>query len=251
MSRAGLCSVTFRSLPIKRITEIAKSCGLSCIEFGGDVHVPQGDTDTAKAAASLTADAGLFAPSYGSYYRCDGSDFLPVSESARLLGADVIRVWAGQKDSAEFSDDEFASLVKSVRAAADIAKCNGQTVAFEYHYGTYCDRAESVIKLIDSVERDNVKSYWQPMYWNSYKSDRERVDADLKSIRAISRYIANVHVYNWRAFDRFPLEESKAEWREYLSALPKSGKLYLEFVKDDSIEQFKRDAATLIELIEN
>lgn len=248
MSRAGVCSVTFRAFSKERIIEIAKSSGLSCIEWGGDVHVPHGDVERAKSAAEKTAAAGLTAPSYGSYYKCDESDFTPVSKSALALGASVIRVWAGSKGSAECDGDDLSRLIKSVRAAADAAKINGQTLAFEYHYGTFCDSADSVNRLIDSAERDNIRSYWQPMYWNEYKSERERIDKNLCSIRALFDRIENVHVYNWRSFDRYALKDGAAEWREYILALPKSGNLYLEFTKDDSEEQFKSDAAALLEL---
>ena len=41
--RAGLCSITFRSLDVATIIDLAVSAGLDGIEWGADVHVPVGD----------------------------------------------------------------------------------------------------------------------------------------------------------------------------------------------------------------
>ncbi len=46
--RAGLCSVTFRALPPERIVALAAAAGLDVIEWGGDVHVPPGRSDTRR-----------------------------------------------------------------------------------------------------------------------------------------------------------------------------------------------------------
>ncbi len=44
--RAGLVSVTFRQLSPEEIVRVAREAGLTVIEWGGDVHVPPGDSTT-------------------------------------------------------------------------------------------------------------------------------------------------------------------------------------------------------------
>ena len=86
MFAAGLVSVSFREERPESILREASAAGLSGIEWGGDVHVPPGDLDTARSVARLTAGAGLQVFAYGSYYRLGmsanpASDFLPVLDT--------------------------------------------------------------------------------------------------------------------------------------------------------------------------
>ncbi len=85
--------------------ELARRAGLAGIEWGGDVHVKPGDEAEALRVGSLTRNAGLQVSSYGSYFRLCAQEepetaFAPVLASARALGAPLIRVWAGERDSA-------------------------------------------------------------------------------------------------------------------------------------------------------
>lgn len=102
--KTGLCSITFRQFDISRIVDLTRDAGLDAIEWGGDIHVPPGDTATAGKARELTASAGLEVSSYGSYYQiidAQGAeqDFAPVLESALALGTDTIRIWPGTMPS--------------------------------------------------------------------------------------------------------------------------------------------------------
>ncbi len=94
----GLVSVSFRALSPREITGACLEAQVRGIEWGGDVHVPPGDLENARAVGQMTRDAGLQVAAYGSYFRCDGSDFEPVLETALAVGAPLIRVWAGTVD---------------------------------------------------------------------------------------------------------------------------------------------------------
>ncbi|NBB78352.1 MAG: sugar phosphate isomerase/epimerase, partial [Verrucomicrobia bacterium] len=71
MLHTGLCSVTFRKHATDELIDLARKGGIEGIEWGGDVHVPPGDLENARAVGEKTAAAGLSVCSYGSYYRCD------------------------------------------------------------------------------------------------------------------------------------------------------------------------------------
>ncbi len=98
----GLVSVTFRQLSVQDIVNLTARAGLDAIEWGGDVHVPHGDLNAARAARIATEHAGLRVAAYGSYYRAGHADtgpFEDVLASAVELGAPCIRIWAGRQGS--------------------------------------------------------------------------------------------------------------------------------------------------------
>ena len=249
MKTAGLCSVTFRNLSAEEIISLAKKNALACIEWGGDIHVPPEDLANAERVGRLTRESGISTLSYGSYFKCGkGEDFDAVSRCAKALGANIIRVWSGTKSSKDCSEREYKELVNTVRECARIAASRLQTVAFEYHGGTYTDTPESALKLLKDIGQESVKCYWQPAYWFDAESQEEIVKENLRAVKLLKEHIVGVHVYQWvNGYERRALIEGQTEWAEYLKLT--GAKYYdLEFVKDDSKEQFISDAKLLTAL---
>src|SRR5580658_9140837 len=107
----GLVSITFRALSPSQIIERMVQAQLSHVEWGGDIHVPAGDIARAGEVRRWTEEAGLQCAAYGSYYRLgvagEGTpDFQRVLDSAIALGVPTIRVWAGNKGSADTTEEE-------------------------------------------------------------------------------------------------------------------------------------------------
>lgn len=70
----------------------------------------------------LVRDAGLTVSSYSSYYRLGaGQDFAPYLAAACALGAPVIRIWAGTKESAAVDGDTFAAWAAEAKAISRMA----------------------------------------------------------------------------------------------------------------------------------
>jgi len=63
----GLCSVTLRAESIATVADVAASCELHAIEWGGDIHVPPGDLIAARRARTASDNAGIHMLTYGSY----------------------------------------------------------------------------------------------------------------------------------------------------------------------------------------
>ena len=249
MKKIGLCSVTFRGKSSEEIIALSVKNGLNCIEWGGDIHAPHGDLQKVAYVGEATRKNGLDC-SYGSYFRCDSlENFKPVSAAAKALGASVIRIWAGEKDSEKFSDEEFEKLVQTVSECADYCAKYGQKIAFEYHYGTFCNNPEAVNKLLDAVNKENVGTYWQPAYWLGDMGDSERIEKNLAAIELIKDRLVNVHVYHWRGFERFPLAAGADEWALYFKHIPSHCNCLLEFTKDDEVQNFEEDIKTLKNLV--
>ncbi len=124
MIRPGLVSITFRKLTPQDVVQLAARAGLEGIEWGGDIHVPHGDVAIARQTGKITRDAGLEVAAYGSYYRLgtdDGPLFPAVLDSAVALGADKIRVWAG--NASADADEAFHKLKAIYKAAGAENNC--------------------------------------------------------------------------------------------------------------------------------
>jgi 3-dehydroshikimate dehydratase len=225
----GLVSVTFRQLSPAEIVALTVDAGLAAIEWGGDVHVPVGDFRAAREVAARCADNGIAIEAFGSYYRAEG-DFGPVLATALALGAPRIRVWAGSS-----SDADRATVADNLRAVAVLARGEGVEIAVEHHANTLTETLDSALALYEEVPE--LAAYWQPPIGST-------TDEALAAVPALDPVA--VHVFSW-ADDgtRLPLAARDDLWRPVLAALPADRHALLEFVRDDSPEAFRQDAATL------
>lgn len=244
---AGLCSVTLRDHSPASVLRVAAAAGLDAVEWGGDVHVPPGDTATAAAVAAATADAGLRVASYGSYHRAlDPTGFDDVLVCALALGAPRIRVWAGDVGSARATraerDRVVAGCADAVRRAGDA----GVEIGLERHGGTLTDTPASTAELLaavdDAVGAATLTTYWQPP-----------VDAPddeaLAGLSALLDRVSTVHVFSWwPGSERNPLASREALWGRVFELLATTGRDHdalLEFVPDDDPRHLPDEAATL------
>lgn len=244
----GLLSVTFRSRSPREIVTWASQSGLAGIEWGGDLHVPPGDVARAQEVRRLTEDAGLAVSALGSYYRAGpaargGPSFAAVLESACVLGAPCIRVWAGNQGSAETAAVVRAEIVDDLRAIAEQAARSGVGVATEWHAGTLTDTTESTLSLLRAVDHPNLGTFWQPRIG-------EAVEKSVADLRAVACWLRAVHVFHWRTVqDRRPLAEGAELWRAFLAEIHASAPAVrfasLEFLPAETFEDLNRDAATL------
>ena len=247
--QTGLTSITFRQLTVDEIIDLAVRSGLDGIEWGGDVHVPPASPELAAQVADKCRRAGLAVLSYGSYYRCDDVEaFKGVLETAKALGAPVIRVWAGNADSEHTDEAAFEALVQNIRACAAMAAEEGLTVAFEYHRRTMTQTREGALRLLSALPEENIKTYWQPNPDISFEEQ-------LREIDAVAPRLAHLHVFAWEEGNvRFPLAHSAEKWKAYFdhaAAAPGNRAATLEFVLDDAPEQCVEDAKTLIALVKS
>lgn len=250
MMKSGLVSVSFRKETPCRIVEAAKAAGLDGIEWGGDVHVPAGENKTALEVGRLTREAGLAVTSYGSYYRVGcaepGQDFERVLETAKALGATLIRVWAGNWASRDVTEENWRAFLADARRIGALAQAAGVRVSFECHPGTLTDDVQSSMKIMKELEQSALSLYWQP---NQFRGPAYNQAA----ARTLAPFVTNLHVFNWNASCRFPLADGENVWRKYLEAFRGDGKEYfclLEFMPDDRMESLAAEAAVLKKWLE-
>ncbi|MFP4385138.1 MAG: sugar phosphate isomerase/epimerase family protein [Spirochaetia bacterium] len=251
MIQPGLVSVTFRKLPVKEIIDLCVKARINGIEWGGDVHVPHGDTKKAETVKKMCDDAGLTICSYGSYYNFDKTDlpFEAVLETAVYLGAPVIRIWAGTKGSDEASEAYRKRIARESRQAAELAGKENIILGYEFHRKSLTDTAESARHLLqDEASHHDIGTYWQPPVPESFEERKA-------GLKLILDKLLWLHVFSWvpGTTERRPLASGADEWRSYFGIVREGGGSHwalLEFVKDDSPEMFLKDAAVLKNLLE-
>jgi len=250
MLKTGLVSISFRKLKPEEIIPLVVKGKLHEIEWGGDIHVPHGDLYQAKKVAKMTEEGGLSVACYGSYYRAGSQreeqpSQQEVLETAQALGAPMIRIWAGDKSSAEMNLSEREHIAQEIRNLTEAADRQGIKISLEYHEHTLTDTDETTDWLLREVNHPALSTLWQP---------RNGVPTE-QNVLAIQRFlprISNLHVFHWQEQDgrkiRQPLAEGKTVWMQYLklvSTHSETPSLLLEFVAHDSEEQFLLDAKTL------
>ena len=247
----GLVSVTYRPMTPAQIISAAREAGLSAIEWGGDIHVPHGDTGRAAVTGGMTRGAGLMPISYGTYYYTGtyGDDYMhkfrKCLECADILGAPNLRLWAGKKNSEDVGADERAAMVTELRACARAAAGRGKTISFEYHGNSLTNRAPSAVRLIEEIAEPNVSLYWQPNQFVSFEQN-------IENLKLVLPYVSNVHVFAWLGRDRFLLSEHADMWHAYMDILASTGRehgMLLEFVPGDDSAKLPTEAATLLSWI--
>ena len=243
MFKTAVTSVSFRSNTAYEIIKAAKESRLDAIEWGSDVHAPCNNPSVLKEINKMCREEGILISSYGSYYRIGKDrpeDIEPYLEAANLLGTDCIRVWCGEKGSAEIGSDGLSALADQGRKTAEIAEKAGIQLCLECHPFTLTDDYEVSRRYISEVGSPFLRMYWQP---NQFKSEEYNV----KSASALAEITRNIHVFHWDSeYKKYPLKEGTEIWKKYLSCFGGDHTLILEFMHDDRIESLKETAATLI-----
>lgn len=237
----GLVSVSFRKHTPEEILQATCAAGLSCIEWGSDVHAPCRDIATLQSLAALQAQYGVDCASYGTYFRLTEDpieDLLPYVHAAKILGTDILRLWCGRKSGKDMTNEERGALLDVCRRAARVAEENGVTLCLECHRKTFTEHPEDAVWLMQAVGSTRFQMYWQPFQWQNARQN-------LENAKQIAPYAKHVHVFNWHHDQKLPLSDATAEWQAYLSALPTPRTLLLEFMPNGRLEELEAEAHAL------
>lgn len=247
--RLGLVSISFRQHTPREIMEAVKQAGLTCIEWGSDVHAPCRDMEKIQQIADLQTEYGITCSSYGTYFRLGETPIEELTDyvaAAQVLGTSVIRLWCGKKNGADMTKEELSALLADCRKAVEIAEKHGVIFCMESHHGTLTERMEDSLMLMKEINSSRFRLYWQPFQW----LDAEK---NLLIAQNLASYIELVHVFQWKAPKlnptRFSLYEGIDEWRTYLKAIPVPRTLLLEFMPDDQLSTLSTEAEALRTII--
>ncbi len=243
----GITSLTLKQLSVEAVAQVVSSARLNGIEWGvGDNHVILGVKNRADEILQAYDKYGLSVFSLGSYcYLNDKEECALTVETAKLINAPIIRVWAGRIGSATCDEENYASLVEHARYMADLAAASGITLGFEYHRNSLTDTAESAIDFIKNIDRENVRLYWQP-------TSRLTFEENLRDFNMVKPYLCgNIHFQNYSREKGYePFANVKDSIKGYFEDVKSEDwNIMIEFVKDSLPENVCADAATLIELL--
>ncbi len=250
----GMVSATFREKSVEEILILCRKGGLRAVEWSENAHVMPGDPEGAAALYEKTKEAGLIVAAYGSYYRLGEYEnpretFQASLQSAKALHAPLIRIWAGTKPSHEVDEKRREELAEEARLICSMAAEEGIKVALEWHKNTLTDTNESASRFLEEVSHDNLYCLWQPTV--ALNMEEREAGLDLLRSHEYGDRLLNLHIYYWLDGVRRPLAEGMGEWERYLDHVDLSADRFglLEFVMDNTEEQFLADAKTLHELL--
>lgn len=238
MDRYGLVSVSFRGLSPEDILREMKKAELSFVEWGSDVHAPKDDKTRLFEISEMQKEYGISTSSYGSYFRLGESDFSELEGyivAAKALGTDVIRIW---------TSNNRVRLFQEVKMAARVAEEYGVTLSTECHMGTFTEKSEDTLALIEEAGSRRFTTYWQPFQTKS-------TEENLIYAKRVSSFTTHLHVFNWKGDRKFSLSEGVDEWKKYLGEFKAPRTLLLEFMPSDSIEELKTEADILKKIAES
>ena len=241
----GLVSVSFRQNSPKEIIEAVRSAGLSCIEWGSDVHAPCKDTLRLYEIARLQEEYRIKCSSYGTYFRLGET---PISEldryieASKILGTDILRLWCGKSSGADMTEGEREELLLVCRQAAEIAAFKDVTLCLECHKRTFTEHPDDAVWLMRSVNSRHFRMYWQPFQW-------QEAHENVENARRIAPYCEHIHVFNWKGEQKLPLADAACEWRKYLGEFSSPRTLLLEFMPNGTLGELSGEADALRSII--
>lgn len=218
-----------------------KAARLTVIEWGSDVHCPP---EKAEEIAELQKQFGIECSSYGTYFKIGVTPIEELNKyivAAKTLGTNVLRLWCGDKNSEDYTETERQELFGQCKALAKVAEDQNATLCMECHNKTYTNRKESALELMQVVNSNHFRMYWQP---NQYRSEQE----NLMYAKLLSAYTVNIHVFNWKGEEKHPLRDALDIWEKYLDCFSGDKNLLLEFMPDGKTESLKPEAEALKEL---
>ncbi len=239
----GLCSVSFRKHQPEEILRAMQAAGLSCIEWGSDIHAPKDDTEKLTGLVALQKQYNIRCCSYGTYFRVGVT---PAEEldgyirAAKLLGTDTLRLWCGNKNAEDYTQAEH--LFSQCKALAEIAQKHSVTLCMECHSGTYANSRDSILRLMEQVGHPAFRMYWQPQQHHSFAEN-------LACAKAVSPYVRNIHIFNWKGEEKHPLRDAADTWMAYLDCFDGRQTLLLEFMPDGKLESLITEAEALRQIV--
>jgi sugar phosphate isomerase/epimerase len=147
---------------------------------------------------------------------------------AKMLGADVVKIFVGSRDSALITAREYELSVEAMKRMTSRAETLGLTITGETHPKTLFDTIASCQRFRQDVGSDRFKICFQPF-------DLRDTDQAIRDYDHVAENVIHVH-YQGRKEDSMELlENSDLDYRRLTRTLARKGfrgYLCIEFTKD-------------------
>lgn len=227
-----LCTIAFRDKLLDYSLDVLRKVGFDGVEiWGREPHVAEKfDENRMRATRKLLDGKGVVPYVLGSYLRFGRTrneldvqlgDTLHV---ARWLKTPLIRVWASDVGSAQANAHTWKQTVAEAQDACDRAAKLNMTLAVEMHGSTLADTADSSLRLVEEVGRDNFGLNFQ------LASVRDG-DSTERRLSKVLPHVVHVHAQNYAeipshpadALRRVPLSSGVASYPLLISTLRDAG----------------------------
>ena len=242
-----MTSLTLGNESIVNVIRIAKEAGINGIEWGvSDTHMRLRDEKRAEEIKNVSVKYGIEIFSLGSYCYMESKEECDNTlETAVLLGAPIIRIWAGKKSPCECDTDYKSRIVSNAIYMSEQASKHNIVLGFEYHPNTLTETCDDALSLIKSINKENVGLYWQPQHnllTEENFRDRNRV---------LPYCVGHIHIQNYApeyGYEKLSLIEDNLN--RYFGDINKDDyRVMIEFVKDGSTENLFDDVSSLKKVI--
>ncbi len=232
----GLCTISNLDVDAETVIRLAAEAGYSGVELcGRDPHAADRSAAHFRKLAACAAANDIEVPVYGSYLRPGTDAFEDELErelsATNALGAPLIRVWAGEQEYQNTTDEHWDRTVGDLETLAHAAADRGIEVTVERHAGTLTNTAEGAIRLVEAVDRENCLLNYQPNFDHS----ADEVVADVRELAPISNHAHIQATAEPGVRDRCLLEAGYFDVGAVLVALADAdfdGYVAVEFVTD-------------------
>lgn len=232
----GLCTISNLDADAETVIRLAAEAGYSGVELcGRDPYAGDRSAAHFRELAACAAANDIEVPVYGSYLRPGTDSFADELERAltatNALGAPLIRVWAGEQEYQETTDEHWDRTVEDLGTLADAAADRGIEVTVERHAGTLTNTAEGATQLVEALDRENCQLNYQPNFGHS----ADEVVADVQKLARISNHAHIQATAEPGVRDRCLLEAGYFDVGAVLVALADAdfdGYVAVEFVTD-------------------
>ncbi|MDO8589185.1 MAG: sugar phosphate isomerase/epimerase family protein [Armatimonadota bacterium] len=257
--KAGLATIALRQLDVFEAVDLAAEAGFDGVEIWGRApHTPDVfDEKHTLAIRERVLGHGMEAAILGSYVNSAAADFqeraLTAIRVAGTLGSGIIRVWAGDKEPAAATDEDWTKSAANLKWMADRAADKGVTLAMEMHGGTLALSPEGTLRLVELARAGNLKLNYQV-------NDPGSADLE-RSVRLVGPHVVMVHAQNCvrspegnpHPWERSLIQDGLVDYARLLKLLRPygfDGYVEVEFLKGDPdkdgmIEAMRKDAAFL------
>ncbi len=245
MFKTGVVSVSFRKLSVDEVIKLVGESGLKAIEWGSDVHAPYTDRERLEYIAKAQKDAGLYCPSYGTYFKLGEhptEELRGYIEAAKILGTNILRLWCGNKKYEDMTAEEIDHLFGEAKKAAKIAEEKGAVLCMECHNNSCTETLDGALAIINAVDSPAFRMYWQP-------ATKAGFENNMKYAEAIAPYTYTIHSYYYKDGVQLSLDEGIDEWKKYLECFDGTQHILLEFMPGGDPAALNAEAAALNSLI--
>lgn len=235
----GLCTISNKDATVDEIIPQAAAAGYDGIEVWGRNHVDGSSESACRRIRNAAADHDLAVLTYGSYLRAGTDTFTENLQHevnvADRLDVDRFRVWAGDFEYGDHTQQHWQQTVDDLRTLTTIASERGFEVTVEKHPGSLTNEAEGASRLISAVDEPACRLNYQPMFSLSAGEIR----AEMEQLAPVSNqmHLQAVPRSGAGGDERCPLSEAFYDL-EFLVDLFRvhgtpDGSIHVEFVTDE------------------